>query len=243
MAHAAQRHFVELASKSLPIFFSETTVLKVGSLNLGKSVRDFFENCHYVGLDVGKGEGVDVVCGGQEYDAPSGSFRHVISCEAMEHNPYWKETFANMVRLCQPGGLITMTCATTGRPEHGTSRCSPGSSPLSTGIGWEYYRNLTARDFRRAFDLKEQFSCHNFWYNWFTFDLYFLGIRTGNEITSDITYDWGQAIATISTSVSVSNQTKAMQIRQMAARLGGDGLFVISRSLQEKLNYLLNVTG
>jgi hypothetical protein len=127
----------------------------------------------------------------------------------MEHNPYWKETFANMVRLCRPGGLIPMTCATIGREEHGTSKCSPGSSPLSTGIRWEYYRNLTAEDFDDAFNLKSHFSCHDFWVNWFTFDLYFMGIRNGAEVSPEMLTGWNRAVQAIDNSVAIGNQTKA----------------------------------
>src|SRR5690606_19424692 len=107
-------------------FFRGTRVLEVGSLDLNGSVRSNFSGCDYLGIDVAAGPGVDLVCQGQDYDAPDGSFDVVTSCEAMEHNPYWRETFANMLRLCRPGGLILMTCATTGRGEHGTTRKHPG---------------------------------------------------------------------------------------------------------------------
>lgn len=243
MAHAAQRRFVELASLCLPTFFENTSVLEIGSLNLGQTVRDYFKGCNYIGLDVDKGEGVDIVCQGQNYAAPDGSYRHVISCEAMEHNPYWKETFANMIRLCEPGGLITMTCATTGRGEHGTTRSDPTSSPLSTGIGWDYYHNLTADDFRRTFQLKESFLFHHFWYNWYTFDLYFLGIRAGLPPSQTLAGDWNQTVETITKSLEESNRPFPIKLRKAGAMLGGDQLFIQSRKMHEKLNYLLNVTG
>jgi hypothetical protein len=136
-----------------------------------------------------------------------------------------------------------MTCATTGRLEHGTSRRSPGSSPSSLGIGWEYYRNLTAVDFRRAFALDKHFSYYRFWYNWFTFDLYFLGLRSGNTFTPEIKDGWDRAVNTISKSIAIANEPKVMRMRRIAAKLGGDGFFEISRRLLEKLNYFLNITG
>jgi len=243
MAHEAQRHFVELAARNLPSFFKDCTVLEVGSLNLGKSVRDFFENCNYTGLDVGEGDGVDVVCGGQDFNAPDGSFKHVITCNAMEHNPYWKETFANMIRLCQQGGLITMTCATIGCKEHGTISSCPTSSPLSIGIGWDYYRNLTSSDFTNSFNLDRYFSAYKFWHNWYTFDLYFLGLRNGKPDSSQVLDGWSQAVKVIGDSVEESNAPVPIKLRRIGAMLGGDEIFNKARRLHEKLNYLLNVTG
>jgi len=218
-------------------------VLEIGSLNLGKSVRDFFKECDYIGLDVGEGEGVDIVCGGQDYDAPSGSFKHVISCEAMEHNPYWKETVKNMIRLCEPGGLVSLTCATIGRPEHGTSLHSPESSPLSTGIGWEYYKNLSVNDFRNAINIPKAFSIYKFWINWYSFDLYFLGIRSGTYLSADRLDEFERTINSIDTEINLINSSKIMKARQIAAAIGGDQIYKTARILHDKINYLLNIPG
>ena len=110
MAHQGQRDFVRLVSTELQSFFRDARVLEVGSLNINGSVRDFFSNCSYVGIDIAPGKDVDVVCQGQEYAAADGSFDQVISCEAMEHNPHWKETFDNMVRICRPGACFNDLC-------------------------------------------------------------------------------------------------------------------------------------
>ena len=37
-------------------------------------MRTMFSDCEYVGIDVGEGKGVDIVCQGQEYDAPDETF-------------------------------------------------------------------------------------------------------------------------------------------------------------------------
>lgn len=179
MSHYTQRQFVGWVSELFPQFFEKSRVLEVGSLDINGSVRRFFSDCQYTGLDVGKGPGVDVVCGGQDYDAPSGSFDVVCSFEAMEHNPYWKETFANMARLVRPGGLAVMSCATLGRPEHGTTRSNPSDSPLTNEIGWDYYRNLSSRDFEQSFDIADLFSQSFFAHYYHGSDLFFVGFRSG----------------------------------------------------------------
>ena len=71
-----------------------------------------------------------------------------------------------------------MTCATTGRREHGTARSAPDSSPLTVAKGWgDYYKNLTQEDFEKHFDLSEHFSEYHFSTNARPADLYFYGIK------------------------------------------------------------------
>lgn len=177
MAHPAQLSFINAVKGMYGEYFTNSKVLEVGSLNINGTVRQFFTSPSlYVGIDVGEGPGVDVVCEGQNYDT-SERFDCVISCECMEHNPEWKDTFANMIRLCRPGGIVIMTCATTGRAEHGTSRTTPQDSPLTIGRGWEYYCNLTPDDFTAAFCLGECFRYFGFETNPEAHDLYFVGVK------------------------------------------------------------------
>ncbi len=152
MAHSTQQDFILYVRDKFPDFFKNKKVLEVGSLDINGSMRSFFSECEYIGIDVGEGNGVDVVCQGQEYDAPDQSFDVCASGECFEHNPYWAETFSNMVRMCKSGGLVFFTCATTGRKEHGTTKSDVESSPLTVGIGWDYYRNLDENDFRDSFE-------------------------------------------------------------------------------------------
>ena len=74
MSHPRQRNFVKRAAEHLPGFFHNASVLEVGSLNINGSVREFFTGGDYLGLDVGAGPDVDLVCEGQRYDAPDHAF-------------------------------------------------------------------------------------------------------------------------------------------------------------------------
>jgi SAM-dependent methyltransferase len=152
MSHSTQQDFILYTKNKFPNYFTNSKVLEVGSLDINGSMRSFFSECDYLGIDVGEGQGVDLVVQGQEYNAPDESYDVCASGECFEHNPYWAETFSNMVRMCKSGGLVLFTCATTGRKEHGTSRTDSGSSPLTVGIGWEYYKNLTEQDFLESFE-------------------------------------------------------------------------------------------
>ena len=175
MSHYQQQEFVASVQNLFPDHFRNKSVLEVGSLNINGTVRVFFSNCFYIGIDLDVGPGVDIVANGKDWTAPDATFDTVISCECFEHNPFWVETFANMYRMAKPHALIIMTCATTGRREHGTSRSDFQSSPLTIKMGWEYYKNLTEEDFSQNFDLKTMFSDHRFSTNMQSNDLYFWG--------------------------------------------------------------------
>lgn len=172
MAHQEQFEFVQEMRKRYPNNFKDSKVLEVGSLDINGSIRIFFENCDYTGLDIGEGKGVDIVCNGEEYDAPDNTFDTVISCECFEHNPMWKETFINMHRMTKSGGLVFFTCATIGRPVHGTVDCDPDSSPFTN----QYYRNLSSGDFTQC-GLYDMFSDYMFYVNPQSADLYFYGVK------------------------------------------------------------------
>ena len=177
MAHADQVEFISLVKENFPASFEDVSVLEIGSLDINGSVRSFFAGTKYTGVDVAAGPGVDEVCQGQLVGHPSGSFDVVISCECMEHNPFWVETIANIFRLAKPGGLIIVSCATTGRAEHGTTRSSGSDSPLSIGLGWEYYRNISISEFKKSFNLGYWFEDYLLVPNWDHCDLYFVGVK------------------------------------------------------------------
>ena len=120
---------------------------------------------------------MDIVKSGHEFDAEDKSFNTIISCECFEHNPFWKETFQNMIRMCKSKGLVIMTCATTGRPEHGTTRSASFASPLTVEKGWDYYKNLTKKDFTDEFVFENLFSSYEFSVDDVAKDLYFYGIK------------------------------------------------------------------
>lgn len=233
MSHGAQRDFIRLAAGHLPSAFRDCRVLEIGSLDINGSVREFFRDCQYVGLDVAVGPGVDVVCQGQDYDAPEGSFDTVISCETMEHNPFWRETLLNMLRICRPGGWVLLTCATTGRPEHGTTRTNPESSPLTVEIGWDYYRNVSARDLAGVVELGRVFSRHHLATNWHSYDLYFLGRKAGGE---DFPADrWAALERDLKAFVASQNSLPASRRRARLGRTLGEHGFRAVRWLARRV--------
>lgn len=180
--HAAQRHFVGTVKEFLPAFFTGTRVLEIGSLDINGSIRDLFKGCDHTGLDLGPGKGVDLVCPGQDYAAPGQSFDVVVSCEAMEHDPYWRDTLANALRLLNPRGMFILSCASHGRLRHGTTDRTPADSPFTNS----YYRNLEADEIVGAIDLPRSLRRWFFVVNRAACDLYMVGVgQRADDATVD----------------------------------------------------------
>ena len=173
MSHREQQDYITSIKERFPQYFQDVKVLEIGSLNINGTLRDYFTNCDYTGVDLEPGPGVDVISPGQDLDYPDRSFDITISAECFEHNPYWVQTFINMQRMSK--GLVAFTCAGEGRPEHGTSRQDPWCSPFTVGK-WDYYKNLTVEDFTSVMPLKEMFREHEFTVNDVAHDLYFWGL-------------------------------------------------------------------
>lgn len=188
MAHKEQWVFCEKVKKKFPKSFKNVKVLDVGSFDVNGNEEFLFEDCEFFGLDLCEGDGVDIVCPAQEYNAPDESYDTIISCECWEHNPFYKESIRNSIRMLKSGGLFLFTCATTGRPVHGTKsledECKEQYSNWKTMPNvrkdeWdnEYYKNLTESDIRECVDIDDLFSEYSFEVEENHCDLYFWGIK------------------------------------------------------------------
>jgi SAM-dependent methyltransferase len=179
MSHREQLGFFAAVAEANQGFLEGGRVLEVGSYDVNGTVRGFFPGAtEYVGVDLVDGPGVDVVGYGHELDFPDGHFDAALSAECFEHDPHWRSTFGNMVRMTRQGGLVAFTCASRGRPEHGTTRTGVGGSPGTQAVGLDYYQNLTTDDFS-GLPLDDMFTSYRFWYMRTHFDLFFAGIRPG----------------------------------------------------------------
>ena len=82
------------------------------------------------------------------------SFDTIISTECFEHDPEYRESLLKICEMLKPDGLFVFTCASTGRPEHGTRRTSQQDSYGSIAEledMQDYYRNLTIEERQKAF--------------------------------------------------------------------------------------------
>jgi SAM-dependent methyltransferase len=171
--HWQAQQFISSVILNIPSLYYIDSVLEVGSHIVNGSIRDVLNSRHYVGVDLSAGKGVDVICSGHEFKSAD-LFDLCISCECFEHNPFYLETFDNMVRHLNNHGLILFSCASTGRPEHGTSRTTPSLSPGTRSLNWDYYKNLVESDFIKSNELKN-LDYYFFLTNKESKDLYFVG--------------------------------------------------------------------
>lgn len=183
MAHHQQQEFCKRIATRFPKYFKNKRVLDIGSLDINGNNRFFLTDCNYIGLDVGEGPNVDIVQVAHLYDAPDETFDLIISTEVFEHDMFYEKSIQNIIRMLKPGGAFIFTCASTGRPEHGT-RKSDGSwaAPLLANISEEwsdYYLNLTEADIRKIPGFNQVFPDGMFEYNSDPGDLYFFGVKGG----------------------------------------------------------------
>jgi|AntAceMinimDraft_13_1070369.scaffolds.fasta_scaffold46178_1 SAM-dependent methyltransferase len=176
MAHTDQIQFFKLVIDRFPNAFSEK-VIDIGSNDINGGPHRYVNASEYIGVDLGPGENVDLVSKGEDVDYATGYFDVSMSSECFEHAPTWRAILINMIRMTRPGGLIVFSCATTGRPEHGTTRTDGGfAAPLAVSEGQEYYANVTPRQVRDVIgptllndyfiEIRDRM-----------FDLYFVGIK------------------------------------------------------------------
>lgn len=161
MAHTEQMFFFQNVKHFFPRFFKDTRVLEIGSLNINGTVRVFFDNAQYTGIDIGPGDCVDETCRGEDYPAPANTFDVVMSTEVFEHAENWDLIFQNMLRMVKRNGLVAFSCASRGRTQHGTSLFSMEAAP-HVAASTDYYRNLMAKDFTDAFKMDHWFSDYEF---------------------------------------------------------------------------------
>jgi len=178
VSHKEQQDFLTYVRDKFPNMFENCRVLDIGSLDINGNNKYLFTNYEYIGLDIDEGSNVDVVCRGHEYKDDK-LFDIVVSSECFEHDEFWEMTIKNGINLLKPNGMFLFTCATTGRPEHGTKRTSPSDSPFTSNLDNDYYRNLNEEDIRQSINVDGIFSEYEFQSRLsYPQDLYFWGVKT-----------------------------------------------------------------
>lgn len=134
--HTEVLNFLDRVRTYRPDLFGDQRVVEFGSYVINGSVRGLFDRCDYTGVDWRPGYGVDVVALAHQYAPVEGSppIDLCISTEMLEHDPYWRDSVANMVALLRTGGSVILTCAAPGRPVHETD-CAPAP---------DYYKPVSA---------------------------------------------------------------------------------------------------
>lgn len=191
MAHREQVQFCKKTKREFPEYFRNKIVVDIGSMDINGNNRRFFRRCDYSGIDIKEGKNVDYIGVGHELlpiinevlcrkveeryrrrvkvEFP---IRTMISTECLEHDKYWMLTMRAMYSYLQPGGMIIITCAGVGRPEHGTSSHAPDMSPGTN----DYYKNITNEMFASVYK-PHMFEVYHLAQDKRNYDLQFFGIK------------------------------------------------------------------
>jgi SAM-dependent methyltransferase len=181
--HDQARKFTLYVKSKFPQFFDNYKfVLDVGSADINGNNMFLFSNCIYLANDVVGARNVTIVSETRNLPFSDASFDVIVSTECFEHDMYYQESIDKIIKLLKPGGLFFFTCATTGRPEHGTSRSSPYDSMTAFyNTEWaNYYKNLTDDDI----NIRDSFETYCFYTNEESCDLYFWGVKKGGDSAS-----------------------------------------------------------
>ena len=179
MAHLEMQQFCKDVKALHPKHFDKVKVLDIGSLDINGNNKVLFTNSHYTGLDIAEGKNVDVVSLAHEFKTKE-KYDVVVSTECLEHDIHWQKTLKKMLQLTKKGGLMFLTCATTGRIEHGTINAHPDTSPNTIAKGGEwatYYKNLTKDEIDSVIQADKNFKDFGYIINGAANDLYFWGIK------------------------------------------------------------------
>jgi len=112
------------AKSFTPDEVKQKDVIEVGSRDVNGSLRSIMSAWgakRYVGVDIVKGPGVDVVCSAEDIERKFGreSFDVVVSTEMVEHVRNWREAVSSIKHVCKPDGTLLLTTRSIGFGYHG----------------------------------------------------------------------------------------------------------------------------
>jgi SAM-dependent methyltransferase len=181
--HHEAYDFLKRVKAHLPKYFTTTKVLECGAIDIngdkyGSNRKLFVSPQKYVGVDLGPGKGVDLVCKTHEIPAIHYEVYDIVfSTEMLEHDPWSRFSVATMLKCLKHKGLFILTVAGLNRPEHGTSTTNPKDSPFLADTKFkDFYKGFDYQKLRDILDTK-MFTEFGFEYRREGMDLYFWGIK------------------------------------------------------------------
>ena len=103
MPHLDQQNFIYNCLENILVEekYSKLNVLEIGSHEVGPSqkIKKYLKDHNYIGIDLIKGPGVDVVMNGEDIHKFNYKFDIMVSGECFEHAVNWKKIFNEMGTL------------------------------------------------------------------------------------------------------------------------------------------------
>jgi len=108
--HANNRVFWEACSKEHSRYFNNPSkVIELGCMSVNGSIRDYFDCPFYIGVDWRNGRSVDLISLAHKASFVDGFFDTVVSASMLEHDPHWKKSVVNMIRMMKQDGILIIT--------------------------------------------------------------------------------------------------------------------------------------
>lgn len=128
--HENNRRWLTDLRSTHPAFFHRARVLEIGSRIWGTpsdTIRPFFTECDYIGIDKMDGPGVDIRVddvGHLPLDFPWVDTLAIFS--VFEHDPNWRQTLRLSVEMIlRPGGLLVTCFGAEGNQHHAPEPWAP----------------------------------------------------------------------------------------------------------------------
>ena len=115
--HLNNRKWLEDCKKAYPDNFKGCSVLEIGSQDVNGTIRDYFEDCDYIGVDREEGNGVDIVCDARETKFDK-KFDTVMIISVFEHDLNWKDTLKHNIQWLKKDGLCFICFGAEGNLPH-----------------------------------------------------------------------------------------------------------------------------
>lgn len=100
-----------------PNDFIDNRVLEVGSNEDGWT-RSFFEKCQYIGIDLLRGNNVDIVGDVNTYNFGNMKFDTIVLLSVFEHDPTWQNTLKTCINLLTEDGAMIIGFGPEGNNYH-----------------------------------------------------------------------------------------------------------------------------
>ena len=105
------KHFVEICSNILPI---SEPIFEFGSLQVPgqekfADLRPYFSNKSYVGADLRKGPGVDIILDLHDIGLSSESVGTILMLDTLEHVEFPRKAIENIEKILKPQGILIIS--------------------------------------------------------------------------------------------------------------------------------------
>ena len=117
--HDNNKKWLDDLKQQYPNNFSNAKILEVGSRDWNGSVRSWFKDCEYHGIDIVNGDHVDQVVSAKDFFRKSkNKYNTIISFSVLEHDKNWKHSLTNIGNVMNKKSLLFMCWGAEGNIRH-----------------------------------------------------------------------------------------------------------------------------